>query len=176
MCTPPGGTSTVSTDLGPFRHHSPVPVRELLAGETLLAHAPMRELRPAYEDAGRFVSQVDDVQRPEGYRLAAAFAGDDAVAAMGFRRGNSLSWGDHVYVDDLVTLPAHRGQGHACALLDWVLEEARRLGCGQLHLDSGTQRHAAHRLYLRWGMDITAFHFAMPVAPPAPASTPAMRS
>lgn len=148
-----------------------MPVRELLAGETELAHLPMRELRPAYGDADRFVRQVDDVQRPEGYRLAAAFAGDDAVAAIGFRRGNSLSWGDHVYVDDLVTLPAHRGRGHGRALLDWVLAEARRLGCEQLHLDSGTQRHAGHRLYLRWGMDITAFHFAIPVAAAAPGPT-----
>lgn len=141
-----------------------MPVRELVAGETLLAHVPMRELRPVYDDARHFVHQVDELQRPEGYRLAAAFDGDEAVAAMGFRRAHSLSWGDHLYVDDLVTLPAHRGRGHARALLDWVLEEARRLGCGQLHLDSGTHRHDAHRLYLRWGMDITAFHFVTATA------------
>lgn len=142
-----------------------MPVRELQPGETSLAHGALRELRPAYGELRVFVEQVDARQRPEGYRLAASFEGDEAVAAMGFRRNQNLAWGDHLYVDDLVTLPAHRGHGHARALLDWVLDEARRLGCGQLHLDSGTQRHGAHRLYLGWGMDITSFHFAAPTGP-----------
>lgn len=142
-----------------------MPVKELLPGETALAHPAMRELRPAFSDMDEFVRQVDELQRPEGYRLAVSLEDAEAVAAAGFRRSHSLSWGDHLYVDDLVTLPAHRGRGHARALLDWLHDEARRLGCAQLHLDSGTQRHDAHRLYLRSGMDITAFHFARPTAP-----------
>jgi GNAT superfamily N-acetyltransferase len=141
-----------------------VPVRELLPGETALAHQVLCGLRPAFGELEAFVRHVDELQRPEGYRLAAALVDDEAVAAMGFRRGHNLAWGDHLYVDDLVTLPAHRGRGHARMLLDWVLEEARRLGCVQLHLDSGTQRHDAHRLYLGWGMTITSFHFAVPAA------------
>ena len=51
---------------------------------------------------------------------------------------------------------------HAGALLDWLLEEAARLGCDQLHLDSGfgLDRADAHRLYLDSGMVISAHHFA----------------
>jgi hypothetical protein len=47
-------------------------------------------------------------------------------------------------------------------LLDWLLEEGRRLGCDQLHLDSGVglDRADAHRLYLNAGMVIAAHHFA----------------
>ncbi len=139
-------------------------IRELAPADTGLAYEAMRELRPRLADQASFVAAVGRM-RPMGYRLVVSMdtAGTGrAVAAMGMRRGESLSWGDHVYVDDLVTLPAYRGQGHARALLDWARAEAERAGCAQLHLDSATHRHAAHRLYLRWGLDITAFHFVAP--------------
>ena len=139
-------------------------IRELADTEAHLAYEAMRERRPQLTDRDTFVAAVGRM-RAQGYRLVVAI--DDppghAVAAMGMRRGESLSWGDHLYVDDLVTLPAHRGHGHARALLDWARHEAERAGCTQFHLDSAPHRHAAHRLYLRWGLDITAFHFAVPV-------------
>jgi GNAT superfamily N-acetyltransferase len=142
-------------------------IRELQAGETRLAFEAMRELRPNLESEEAFVRQVDEVQRAEGYRLAGCFeeGREQAVAAIGFREMTILAFGRHVYVDDLSTHPERRRRGHARALLDWVLEEARRLGCGQLHLDSGVglDRAAAHRLYMNAGMVIAAHHFARPV-------------
>ena len=68
---------------------------------------------------------------------------------------------DGVY---LSTLPEARGQGHAGALLDWLLAEARARGCDEIHLDSGVQaeRWDAHRLYLNHGYAITSHHFARP--------------
>jgi GNAT superfamily N-acetyltransferase len=65
-------------------------------------------------------------------------------------------------VDDLSTLPPARRRGHAQALLDWLAAEARRLGCDELHLDSGVgpDRAHAHRLYLNAGLRITSHHFA----------------
>ncbi|HLI74350.1 MAG TPA: GNAT family N-acetyltransferase [Acidimicrobiales bacterium] len=136
-------------------------IRELAPHDTGLAYEAMRELRPQLADEASFVAAVERM-RPMGYRLVVSMDGAGrrrAVAAMGMRRGENLSLGDHVYVDDLVTLPAYRGQGHGRALLDWARAEAERAGCAHLHLDSATHRHAAHRLYLRWGLDITAFHF-----------------
>ena len=67
-----------------------------------------------------------------------------------------------LYVDDLSTLPAARRRGHARALLDWCAEEAARLGCDALHLDSGVgpQRQDAHRLYFNAGMRISSHHFS----------------
>ena len=139
-------------------------IRELLEGETGLAHAAMRALRPAYGAEAEFVERVDRVQRPEGYRLVASFAAgrEPAAAAAGFRSGHNLSWGHYLYVDDLSTAPDARRQGHGAALLRWLDAEARRLGCDQLHLDSGTQpeRFAAHRLYHDEGLAIIAHHFA----------------
>jgi GNAT superfamily N-acetyltransferase len=139
--------------------------RELGPGETHLAFGPMRQLRSHFESVEEFVNQVDGFQRPEGYRLVASFADGDAVAvaAGGFRRLHMLAWGDVLYIDDLVTLVSHRGRGHASRLLGWILDEARRLGCAQVHLDSAPHRHPAHRLYLGDGYHISAFHFSRSV-------------
>ena len=44
-------------------------------------------------------------------------------------------------------------------LFDWLLAEARREGCEQLHLDSGVQRYEAHGFYLKNRLHITSHHF-----------------
>ena len=138
-------------------------IRELMPPETGLAFEAMRALRTNLSDEGAFVHLVDEVQRPEGYRLAGAFEDDEepAAAVAGFRVGNNFAGGHFLYVDDLSTRPEARRRGHGRALLDWLLEEAGRLGCDQLHLDSGVglERADAHRLYLNTGMVISAHHF-----------------
>ena len=135
-------------------------VRELFAGETMVAVDALLCLREAVGPAERIVARIDELQRPEGYRLAASFDKErKAVAAGGFRVGHNLAWGRFLYIDDLITLPEARGRGHATALLRWIFEEAVRLRCDQVHLDSGTERHAAHRLYLGVGMHISSHHF-----------------
>jgi GNAT superfamily N-acetyltransferase len=138
-------------------------IREISAGETALAYPAMRALRTSLESEDAFVRRVDDVQRAEGYRLAGAFENgtEHALAVAGFRLVHNLADGDVLYVDDLSTLPEGRRRGHGRALLDWTLDEARRLGCGEFHLDSsvGPTRADAHRLYMNAGMQITAFHF-----------------
>jgi len=143
-------------------------IREILPPETGSAFAAMRALRTELVDGTSFVKRVDDVQRLEGYRLVGAFeAGTaDAVAVAGFRAAHSLAWGYYLYVDDLSTLPEARRRGYAGALLDWLLDEAGRLGCDQFHLDSGVglDRSPAHRLYLNSGMVIASHHFARHVA------------
>jgi GNAT superfamily N-acetyltransferase len=136
-------------------------VHELSPDETQAAHLALVELRPHFGSKEAFVRRVNEVQRPEGYRLVASFDDDvdHAVAAAGFRTGHNLAWGSYLYVDDLVTLSAFRGQGHADALMGWLFEEAKRLNCDELHLDSGTHRHDAHRFYLKHKLDISSFHF-----------------
>jgi GNAT superfamily N-acetyltransferase len=136
-------------------------VKELSPAETEAAYLALRELRPLLPSATRFVYQVNEVQRPEGYRLVGSFDDgvDHAVAAAGFRTGHNLVSGLYLYVDDLVTLPDFRGRGHADALMQWLFEEATRLECDRLELDSATHRHDAHRFYLKHNLVISAFHF-----------------
>ena len=139
-------------------------IRELLPPETGLAFESMRELRTDLGDEQSFLRLVDEVQRAEGYRLIAAFeAGSSEPSAVaGFRICHSLAWGHYLYVDDLSTKSTERRRGHAASLLEWLLEEGKRLGCDQLHLDSGVgiDRAAAHRLYINAGLIISAHHFS----------------
>jgi GNAT superfamily N-acetyltransferase len=142
-------------------------IRELLPPDTGLGFSAMRALRTGLADEESFARQVDEVQRSQGYRLVGAFEEGDprAVAVAGFRVIDTLAWGHCLYVDDLSTLPGARRRGHGRALLGWLGDEARRLDCDQLHLDSGVgiERADAHRLYLNSGLVITAHHFARQV-------------
>jgi GNAT superfamily N-acetyltransferase len=141
--------------------------RELHADESHRAARALLELRPRFESVERITSQID-AQRSTGYRVVASFEdGDaDAAAVAGFRIAHNLAWGRFLYVDDLVTRAALRGRGHADAVMAWVLREARRQGCGELHLDSGVgpEREDAHRFYFRHGMRIASYHFTRPLA------------
>ena len=141
-------------------------VREVAAEDTARTYAAfcvLREGRVVMATSESFTDWVNQRQRPEGYRVVAAFlpGEPDAVAAAGFRVLHQLSKARFLYVDDLVTLPTHRANGYAGMVFDWLVEEARRQGCEQLHLDSGHQRFDAHRFYLKRGMIMNAHHFSL---------------
>lgn len=144
-------------------------LREIVPPDTALAFPAMHALRPHYADEDGFVERVDDVQRAEGYRLVGVFEAETAhaVAVAGFRVGHMLAWGRFLYVDDLSTLPEARRRGYGMRLLDWLRQEAERLGCDQLHLDSGvgSDRIDAHRLYFNAGLAISSFHFVRRLRP-----------
>ena len=126
--------------------------------EDILACFPViRELRDL-PDATSFLRRVRS-QQLSGYLLAALRDGGEPVAMAGFRLGESLAWGRHLYVDDLVTLPEVRSRGYGAALLAWLAEYGRARGVGQLHLDSGKKRVDAHRFYEREGLEASSIHF-----------------
>jgi GNAT superfamily N-acetyltransferase len=119
----------------------------------------MRELRPHLDEAS-FLAQVARQQANHGYALVALHADGRVRAVAGYRVGEFLAWGRTLYIDDLVSAADSRKSGWGGALLDWLEAQARALGCAQLHLDSGVQRHDAHRLYLGRKLAITSHHFA----------------
>lgn len=57
-------------------------VVELAAGETGRAFEAMRALRPHLADEVEFVRRVDELQRPQGFRLVAVVEDDGAVTAV----------------------------------------------------------------------------------------------
>jgi GNAT superfamily N-acetyltransferase len=135
-------------------------IRNLATADELLPAWPVvRQLRPQLE-ARAFVEQALRQQR-EGWRATGLFVDGEVRAFAGWRVVEYLVHGRHAYVDDLVTDADARGVGHGKALLDWLKAEARALGCGSLHLDSGTQRKDAHAFYLREGLRIDGFHFGI---------------
>jgi GNAT superfamily N-acetyltransferase len=123
----------------------------------------MRDLRPHIKTEEQFVERVQRQGEQSGYRLIYVEEGGAPVACAGFRISEWLAWGKALYVDDLICLESYRGKGFADALMRWMEEHARREGCAQFHLDSGTHRLAAHRFYHRMKLAITSFHFSKPL-------------
>jgi ribosomal protein S18 acetylase RimI-like enzyme len=122
----------------------------------------MRELRTDL-DQDIFVDRIRHLQQSNGYQLAylSTRESNTVLAVAGFRAGENLAWGKHVYLEDLVTSATHRSQGHGKQLLDWVRDYGRNCKCVQLHLDSRLHRTEAHAFYEREQMDKAGYHFYM---------------
>jgi GNAT superfamily N-acetyltransferase len=121
----------------------------------------MHALRPNLKK--ETIEEIISGMMNRGYHLIFIEEDNKAAAACGYRFTEHLAWGKVIYIDDLTTHPDYRRKGYAKILLDFVYAEAKRSGCDQLHLDSGCvpQRYDAHRLYLKYGFNITSHHFAM---------------
>ena len=128
--------------------------------EIARCHDVMVQLRPHLtreEFCARARHQIDHC----GYELVQLSHDGEVRAVAGFRVSHNLAWGHYLYVDDLVTDEGARSEGHGEAMLRWLIEQARSLDCDELHLDSGVQRFAAHRFYLRHRMQIASHHFSL---------------
>lgn len=123
----------------------------------------MAQLRPHLQEAA-FIAQVQRQMANHDYRLAYLRHDGQVAAVSGFRFVEYLAWGKALYVDDLVTSSTARKLGLAGQLLDHLIGLAQESGCQQFHLDSGVQRHDAHRLYLGRKLQISSHHFSMVLA------------
>ncbi len=121
-------------------------IRELkTAEEWKLAFPVMNQLR-THLDLEEFIALVTDMQ-PQGYRLFALIDDGKVAAVTGVAQQLNLYYGNHMYVYDLVTDEAVRSKGYGEALLSYIHELGRELGCGLVALTSGLQRVDAHRFY-----------------------------
>ena len=117
------------------------------------------QLRLHYSLAS-LITQIEK-QQQQGYQLALAELEGNPACVAGFITGENLAWGRFLDVDDLVTAEDCRSKGAGKAVIDWLKQHAREIGCRELHLDSGMQRKDAHRFYEREGMTATGLHFAI---------------
>ena len=123
--------------------------------------AQLRPQLPPQLAPADWLARVRRMER-EGYRLAAAHDAAGVAAVAGYRVYDCIARGGRsMYVDDLVTEEARRSRGAGKALLAWLMDRARSEGCSTFSLDSGVQRHAAHRFYVRERMSIVAYHFRL---------------
>ena len=121
-----------------------------------------RELRPHLHSEDELVARWRE-QLAEGYRIIYASEKEEVAAAAGYRFLSTLAWGHILYIDDLVALPGFRGAGLGTLLLQHLQSAARQAGCAGVHLDTGYQRHLAHRSYLRNGFHLHCHHMTWPV-------------
>jgi GNAT superfamily N-acetyltransferase len=117
----------------------------------------LRELRPHLDEPGFAAIYAEG--HPQGLRFLAAYDGDRCVGVAGWRILALTFAVRKLYVDDLVTTSAGRSKGVGHALLAELETRARAAGCTVLDLDSGVQRHDAHRFYFRERMHISSHHF-----------------
>ena len=127
--------------------------------ELKLCFPVFKELRPHLNEKN-FIDQVTR-QRDQSYKIVAIKHNGIVPSAAGFRFAEFLAWGKVLYVDDLTTLPNHRGKGYATEILDWLIAYAKTNKCRGLHLDTGHHRHSAHKLYLKKGLSITSHHLSI---------------
>mgnify|MGYP001580344369 CR=1 FL=1 len=130
--------------------------------DLLRAFPAMKELRPLLEK-DEYLTMVKRMIKG-GYFLAMLELENGEVPCVGgFRIDEMFHRGKGVYVDDLSTMEIYRSKGYGAMVLDFIIDYCKKEGCECIHLDSGVQRFAAHRFYLRKGFDITAHHFAMKI-------------
>lgn len=120
----------------------------------------MAQLRPHLAEQ-TFVERTLRQMRDERFRIAALEVNGQVEALAGFRIMETLITGVHMYVDDLVTAERSRSMGYGGQLFEWLVSHAHKERCVELHLDSGVQRHDAHRFYFRQGMCIMGYHFKL---------------
>ena len=145
---------------------APDPVRLRHAGsdaDVLACFPLMRQLRPHLASPDDFLARVRR-QAAEGYRLLAAWEDGTPVALGGYRIVEMLVRGRFLYVDDLVTTEAARGQGLGARVLGALAAEARAAGLPALVLDTAIDNTSAHRFYEREGMRMVARRYAKGLA------------
>jgi len=133
-------------------------------GEIQRCFSVMCELRP-HLTKPEFVDRVRAMQ-DAGYVLAFLETPPEVISAAGYRVLDSLSRGRFLYVDDFVTRAASRRNGFGAALFEWLVTEARSLGCHSIHLDSGPNRTEAHRFYEMQNMVSSTRHYWLPLETP----------
>jgi GNAT superfamily N-acetyltransferase len=110
-------------------------VRELATDAEIAAAYPLaRQLRDRIRE-DTFLAEVRR-QAIQGYRLYGGFEDGRLVALAGVRRSHTLSSGEHLFVDDLVTAEDARGRGHGRSMLDWLGRQAADEGIPRIYLDS----------------------------------------
>lgn len=123
-----------------------VEVRELTTrDEWADVHPLMAQLRTDLT-LDRFLTTKPEMES-QGYRLFAAYDGDEARALAGIARLTNFYYGQHIWVYDLVTDAVKRSRGHGRRLLSYIEDLARREGCEVVALSSGLQRVRAHDFY-----------------------------
>lgn len=124
--------------------------RELCSDDEIQAAFPVMALLRDRIRPESFLAEVRR-QQVEGYRLYGGFEQDELLVLAGVRRSHTLSRGEHLFVDDLVTVESSRDRGYGRVMMRWLADRAAEEGLPRIYLDS---RSTARGFYERLG-----FHF-----------------
>lgn len=116
-------------------------MRAAFAGTRAFAH-PSSALRESTDDVAEVLARGGGViARAEGADVASArfFPEDDALV-----------------IERLGVLPAHRGRGLGAALVGWLVEHARELGCVEVRANARSQMPDNRPFWIGLGFEVVA--------------------
>ncbi len=105
-----------------------------------------------------FESLIQEMKET-GYRTIGAFKDQRLCATVGFWIGVRFYCGKYMYINNFIVDNTIRGQGIGSYVMNWLEEEAKKLGCKAIVLDSYVNNHAAHKFYIARNYVINNFHF-----------------
>lgn len=105
---------------------------------------------------------LDDMLR-HGYRMAAAYEGEDCLGLAGIWVASKIYSGKYLEMDNVVVAADHRSRGIGQLLTDFVTDLAHREGCQTMMLDAYLENDKAHAFYERAGFIRRGYHFIKPL-------------
>lgn len=130
-------------------------IRELESDAAILEAFPLMKALRERIARDTFLVEVRR-QQEQGYRLLGGFEHGVLVVLAGIRRVHTLSRGDHLFVDDLVSDASVRGAGHGRAMMAWIARHAAAERIPRIYLDA---RITAKGFYEKLGF---TFHTSIP--------------
>ena len=130
-------------------------IRELQSDAAILGAYPLMKVLRERIAKDTFLDEVRH-QQAAGYRLLAGYEDGKPIALVGVRRAHTLSRGDHLFVDDLVTDESARAAGYGRQMMQFLARNAAAQGIPRIYLDA---RITAKGFYERLGF---AFHTSIP--------------
>ncbi|MFP8963900.1 GNAT family N-acetyltransferase [Streptomyces nanhaiensis] len=142
----------------------PATADDLGAIVDMLADDPLGARRESPGDLAPYREAFEEIAADPHQHLVVAVRGGRVVGTLQLtvvpglsRRGASRALIEAVRVHS-----GERGGGLGARLIEWAVEEARRLGCALVQLTSDATRTDAHRFYERLGF--TASHVGFKLA------------
>lgn len=135
-----------------------VEIREFTTEEELKGIYPLIQLLNPGMDRSTFEELLARMCK-QGYRCIGAFVKGECVGICGFWVGYRFWCHGYIDLDNIVVKESHRSHGIGAAMMRWIEQEGKRLGCKVAVLDAYTYNYASHRLYIRDGYKILGYHF-----------------
>ena len=130
-------------------------IREIQTDADIVDAYPLMKALRDRISAATFVDEVRR-QQERGYQLFGGFERGRLLVLAGIRRSHTLSRGDHLFVDDLVSDESVRGSGYGREMMRWLARRAAAEGIPRIYLDA---RITAKGFYEKIGF---VFHTSIP--------------
>ncbi|GAA4772544.1 GNAT family N-acetyltransferase [Streptomyces sanyensis] len=131
----------------------PATAEDIPAIVAMLADDPLGAQRESPDDLAPYLTAFEELAADPRQHQTVAVRGDRVVGTLQLTvvPGLSRRGATRAIVEAVRVHRDERGSGLGTELIEWAVEESRRLGCGLVQLTSDTRRTDAHRFYRRLG-------------------------